>query len=154
MDASTGEPDLSRLLPLPTEEIALVGALARLHDRPRLGTRKPLITAGTLITRRRLSGRCRSERDLAKTPCASPKGGRAEEEPGRGPSPARSDNFGGWRDWLLAGCAPLVLIAGLVMYTVIVGRNREIFSVPLEIAIPVSLLGVIIAIWSSRRRGS
>jgi hypothetical protein len=39
------------------------------------------------------------------------------------------------------------------MYVAVVGGNREIFSVPLEIAIPVSLVGVIVAIWSSRRRG-
>lgn len=78
-----------------------------------------------------------------------------DEERPHDRAPACGDNsggFGGWRDWLLAVCAVLVLVVALAMFVASVGHSRGIFSLPLEIALPVSLVGLSLAVWANRRR--
>jgi hypothetical protein len=46
----------------------------------------------------------------------------------------------------------VVLAVALAMFVGSVGGSRGIFSLPLEIALPVSLVGLILAVWANRRR--
>jgi hypothetical protein len=45
-----------------------------------------------------------------------------------------------------------VLAVALAMFVASVGGSRGIFSLPLEIALPVALVGLILAVWANRQR--
>jgi anti-sigma-K factor RskA len=94
-----------------------------------------------------------SPRNAARLSVSSRTGG-DEERPLDG-APACGENsggFGGWRDGLLAVCAGVVLAVAVAMFVASVGGSRGIFSLPLEIALPVSLVGLVLAVWANRRR--